>query len=271
MTSNTVRSTDRVQAFLAAIDIHEPTLLEQNEDLFRIFARHLSRSLDGRYLDRHPPKELIPAIEELLSTSLFREPDEIKVSLQVIDDGSDRRGTLITCLPDQPFIVSVIKQALLFHSVRQLRSFNTVCRVRREATGRMSAVETEGSPAEAMMWLEVESENLTARREEIETQISQRLKSIIVSVQDYSEMRSAMSECALNFETLSKKDVDNEELHSTNSKFIHWLLNEHFVILGTKFFDSKDGAAVSLGTAKAPNNNGIALSDNEETILAGDN
>ena len=106
MTSNTLRNPDRVQAFLAAIDIHEPTLLEQNEDLFRIFARHLSRSLDGRYLDRHPPQELIPAIEELLSTSLFREPDEIKVSLQVIDDGSDRRGALITCLPDQPFLVS---------------------------------------------------------------------------------------------------------------------------------------------------------------------
>ena len=83
MTSTTLRSTDRVQAFLAAIDIHEPTLLEQNEDLFRIFARHLSRSLDGRYLDRHPPQELIPAIEELLSTSLFREADEIKVSLLI--------------------------------------------------------------------------------------------------------------------------------------------------------------------------------------------
>lgn len=269
MTSKTLRSADRVQAFLAAIDIHEPTLLEQNEDLFRIFARHLSRSLDGRYLDRHPPKELIPAIEELLSTSLFREPNEIKVSLQVIDDGSDRRGTLITCLPDQPFIVSVIKQALLYNSVRQLRSFNTVCRVRREATGRMSAVETEGSPPEAMMWLEVEAENLSARRDEIETQISQRLKSIIVSVQDYSEMRQAMTACAQDFDSLSKQDADNEELHTTNSNFIDWLLNEHFVILGTRFFGPKNGETIDLGTAKTPAENGIPLSGNEEAILGG--
>ena len=104
MTSTTLRSTDRVQAFLAAIDIHEPTLLEQNEDLFRIFAQASLTFLDGRYLDRHPPKRIDPSHRRTAGyTSLFREPDEIKVSLQVIDDGSDRRGALITCLPDQPF------------------------------------------------------------------------------------------------------------------------------------------------------------------------
>lgn len=265
--STTLRSTDRVQAFLAAIDIHEPALLEQNEDLFRIFARHLSRAVDGRYLDRHPPKELIPAIEELLSASLFREPDEIKVSIQVIDDGCDQRGTLITCLPDQPFIVSVIRQALQWHSVRLLRSFNTVSRVRREVTGRMSAVETEGSPAEALMWMEIEAANLSSRREELELQIRDRLGAIALAVDDYPEMRRVIGRCALHFETMSEQGDHARAEYATNARFVHWLLDEHFVILGSRFFPLNTKETLDLGTGRQNLKEAITLSHSEQSIL----
>ena len=74
----------------------------------------------------------------------------------------------------------------------------------------MSAVETEGSPAEAMMWLELEAENLSARREDIEQQIKERLSSIIVSVQDYPEYAKTNERCAKNFKALSEPPALNQ-------------------------------------------------------------
>ena len=60
MTSATVRGIDRVEEFTSAVDTYEPSRLEQHADDFRVFARFISRAIDARYLDRHPPEELIP-------------------------------------------------------------------------------------------------------------------------------------------------------------------------------------------------------------------
>ena len=47
------RRIDRVEAFASAVDAFEPARLTNEADLFRSFARALSRAFDGRYLAKH--------------------------------------------------------------------------------------------------------------------------------------------------------------------------------------------------------------------------
>ena len=41
-------------------DQYEPERLDTQADAFRVFARFVSRTIDGRYLQRHPPLESLP-------------------------------------------------------------------------------------------------------------------------------------------------------------------------------------------------------------------
>src|SRR5689334_7054814 len=85
---------DLVETFIAAIDNYEPTLVHEYEDAFRSFARSFSRTLDARYLQRHPPEELLPDLEELMAASLQRDPEEVKVRIKPGEGGSNR-GVLV--------------------------------------------------------------------------------------------------------------------------------------------------------------------------------
>ena len=149
-------------------------------------------------------------------------------------DGSSTRGVLITTLPDQPFIVSVVRQALFWMSVRVLRSFQTVVEVRREATGRMSAVTTTDGQKEAMGWIEIEADNLNARASEIEEHIKQRLSFVTRSVADYPEMRHDIEACANRYRSLAESSHSDASNLAANAEFLEWVLAEHFVILGKK-------------------------------------
>ena len=112
MTTEGIRAADRVESFVAAIDGYAPQFLPQHEDAFRMFARCISRSIDGRYLDRHPPHELLPDLEHLLQLSLTRTVDEVKVHLTIDPASQGRRGVLTTCMLDQLFIYSVVRLSL---------------------------------------------------------------------------------------------------------------------------------------------------------------
>src|SRR4051794_6531823 len=103
---------DRVESFISTIDSYEPTIVGEYEDAFRLFARFISRSIDGRYRERHPPQELLPDIEALMEASLERPGDSITVRLKISDDPQNRRGVLITCMPDQRFIYSIVRLGL---------------------------------------------------------------------------------------------------------------------------------------------------------------
>src|SRR5262245_45199105 len=124
--TSALRTADRVESFIAAVDGYEPTLVAEHADAFRLFARFVSRSLDGRYLERHPPQELLPDIDQMMACVLSRHPDELKVRVLPSDNGTARRGVLVTCMPDQPFIYSVVRMAFDTLGLRTYRSMNTI-------------------------------------------------------------------------------------------------------------------------------------------------
>ena len=105
MTIISARSIDRVEEFTSAVDIYEPRTLEQQADNFRVFARFISRSIDARYLDRHPPEELIPDLEYLMAAGLVRQIDEIKVRLNLSNDSGGQRGIVAAVLPSRASLI----------------------------------------------------------------------------------------------------------------------------------------------------------------------
>ncbi len=136
---------DRVEGLISAIDIYEPHLLGRHEDLFRVFARFVSRSVDARYLERHPPAELLPDLEHLFHGITARKKDEIRVRLAQPDQSSQRRGVLIVCMPDMRFTYSTSRLALDHLGLRTYRQINTVVPMRRGDSGEIEAVGTAGS------------------------------------------------------------------------------------------------------------------------------
>ena len=82
MTSPATLHTDRLESFISSIDGYEPRIVRAHETAFRVFARFLSRALDGRYLDRHPTPELLVDLENLMAACMVRPEGAVRVALQ---------------------------------------------------------------------------------------------------------------------------------------------------------------------------------------------
>lgn len=229
------RTADRVESFVSAIDHYEPTLLGDHEDAFRVFARFISRNVDGRYLDRHPPHELLPDIEYMMASTMTRHPGELRVRIKITDDTAGRRGVLVTCMPDQRFIYSVVRLCLEHLGLRCYRTINSVMPVSRSATGNISAVGLTDAPRESFIWIEVEADNLQERVSEIEEYVRGRLAASQVAVEDYNKLHTAIGALANRFEQMAKTRPDHRMLYEDNARLLRWMLADHFVFLGMKY------------------------------------
>lgn len=275
MVSTLPRTADRVESLIAATDTYEPKLLKEHADQFRLFARYVSRTIDGRYLEHHPPDELLPDLEQLMYASLTRGPEQIVVHLAPSDDGEGRRGVLMTCMPDQLFIYSTVRLALEYLGLRPYRSINAVVPIRRGATGEINAVAAADVERESFIWLEVESEDLTQRVEAIETYIHGRLEAAKAAVRDFHNITSVVEQLATRFEWLARERPDHRDFFNSNSRFLRWLLDEHFVFLGLRYLEPVSGhPGVNIedaGVARFDDWRGTQIEDAERAVRdAGD-
>ena len=229
------QNADRVEAFISSIDSYEPTVVADHEDAFRIFARFVSRSIDGRYLDRHPPHELLPDLEALMHTGFTRLPDTITVELRISDDPTGRRGVLMTCMADQHFIYSIVRLGVESLGLKTFRSINTVMPLQRNAQGEISTIGALDAQRESLIWIEVDGENLAERRREIESYLRGRLEAVRTLVSDFTPLSDLVKSLAARFEGLAGSHPDHRGALEDNARLLRWLLNEHFVFLGTRY------------------------------------
>lgn len=266
-----IRSADRVESFVAAADAYEPAILTNHEDAFRVFARFISRSVDARYLDRHPPHELLPDLERLMAASMVRAPDEVKVRLNIEEGSKGRRGVLISCMQDQLFIYSVIRLALEQLGIKYYRSLNSIVPVRRSATGEIVAIGVTDAPRESFIWMEVEAQDLEQRRAAIEAQITRRLQVVQQVVEDFQPMREVVIRLAQRSELMAQERPDHRQVHEANAAFLRWALNEHFVFLGMRFLPLEKSqpadAVANLGVGRFEDDRGIHIGDAERAVL----
>ena len=269
MTQHPPRHTDRVEAYIEAVDRYEPTHVREHEDAFRLFARSMSRSLDARYLERHPTEELLPDLEHLMVCSLRRQPRETNVSITTNDDGT-QRGVLTLCVKDYPFLISTIRLALDAFQVRSFRSLSCVMPIRRDTTGEISAVGTNDGVDELVMWIEIEAENLSAQQADLQSEIRHRLDDTCAAVHDFPAIREQVQQLADQFETLGQTDSDEHTLHASNAEFLRWLLDDHFIFLGTRFIPLEGVSAdtwASLGVATVDSQRTISPGKTERAII----
>ncbi len=269
MTQHPPRHTDRVEAYIEAVDRYEPTHVREHEDAFRLFARSMSRSLDARYLERHPTEELLPDLEHLMVCSLRRQPRETNVSITTNDDGT-HRGVLTLCVKDYPFLISTIRLALDAFQVRSFRSLSCVMPIRRDTTGEISAVGTNDGVDELVMWIEIEAENLSAQQADLQSEIRHRLDDTCAAVHDFPAIREQVQQLADQFEALGQTDTEEHTLHASNAEFLRWLLDDHFIFLGTRFIPLEGVSAdtwASLGVATVDSQRTISPGKTERAII----
>ncbi len=234
MTTRTPSRADRIESFISAIDAYEPRDPNTPADEFRVFARFLSRAVDGRYLDRHPPHELLPDIERLLLHSLVRKRDEVSIQIE-LSELDERRGVLHNCTYDQLFLYSTIRLALDHLEVKSFRALNGVIPMERDEDGRLLSVGKSDAGRESFVWMEIECNGLAQRREEIENVLRDRLEMLQRSVEDFYEMRAALDRVADRFDSLGGSEHEFALEFRDGARFLRWLRDEHFIILGTHY------------------------------------
>ncbi|MEZ4272422.1 MAG: NAD-glutamate dehydrogenase [Myxococcota bacterium] len=195
---------DRVEEFVAAVDAYDPQQLDQHEDAFRVFARFISRSIDGRYLERHQPAELLPDLEHLMASSLVRTPDEIKVRIVTSEGTQGQRGVIVTCMDDQPFLFSTVRLSLAHLGVKHYRYINSIIPIRRNAQGEITHVGSTGAIQESFVWMEIEAEDLHRRKEEIECYIQGRLEASRAAVRDFPSIKATVQALARRITALAR-------------------------------------------------------------------
>jgi glutamate dehydrogenase len=267
--TNGIRAADRLESFIGAIDAYEPQFVEEQGDAFRLFARCISRVIDGRYLERHPPEELLPDLEHLLAASLRRDPTEVKVKVTIDPNSRGRRGVLMSCMADQLFIYSVVRLALEQAGVKTYRSLNSIVPIKRSSTGEITSIGLADAPKESFIWIEIEAAELEQRYEAIERKVRDHLQAVQLVVSDFLPMRQVVTDLATQFEKLGQDRPDQRHVHEANARFLRWLLAEHFVFLGMKFLHSRKGAVpfANLGVGRYEDKRGIQIGDAEKAVL----
>lgn len=247
MTARTPSRADRVEAFISAIDSYEPKLAETPADEFRVFARFFSRSVDGRYLDRHPPDQLLPDIERLLETARVRPGRDVAIQIDEIP-GDEGRGVLHTNCFDQPFLYSTVRLALHQLGIKSFRSVNGVIPIQRDHEGGLVGVGKSDAPRESFVWMEIESEDLLRRRDEIATTLRERLQMLQESVDDFYEMKASIDRVADRFDAIGGSEHEHSREFKDGARFLRWLRDEHYILLGTHYVPTISNGEAPLKT-----------------------
>lgn len=253
------RRIDRVEAFASAVDAYEPTRLANEADLFRSFARALSRAFDGRYLSKHPADELIPTLESLMETALYRQDSDVMVEVQA-HPSDPSRAILMSCVDDRPFIVSSILHAIHSCGAVVTRNFNAIALTRRDTTGRLTDVSLTGGTAESFTWLEFTTTGMTQSLTELKTFVSELLTSCAVVTSDYDKLRIILETAA------DYHEANQERANQDVARFIRWLLQDHFLIIGLRHIDATGAVQQSLGSAQLANSLAMLSAASQEEL-----
>ncbi len=168
-----------------------------------------------------------------------RKPDQIKVRVFQPTAGEHgyalQRTVLQTCMADQPFLYDTLGMLLAEHDLTPLRVVHPIVGIERDAAGAISRVEPlprTQDGTESLMHFEVPRIASAARRQELERAVVTRLARAQAMVADFEAMRSRARWLAGHLgEHLPAEALQDYRRVTTVQKFLHWLLNDHFVFM----------------------------------------
>ncbi|MBC8074332.1 MAG: NAD-glutamate dehydrogenase [Deltaproteobacteria bacterium] len=246
----TSRLFHEVQQFLTSYQPKRPGI---DREQLATFAKAVLVSVDVRDLRALDSAALVDQLEDLLATIAQRAREQIRVELRY-DDASDSL-VVMSCLEDQPFLVSTMRAALASEHLDVRRFVNAIVRLRRDSSGRLTGVGTGN--AESVMRIEVGLSGGSAGRDGggvpngLKERIEQRLRMAQAMVADFPQMKARIKHLADGY-FATAQDRSGEEAASLREaeSLLRWLCDENSVVLGVEEYDVHGEPVGMLGTSR---------------------
>lgn len=230
----------------------EPVHEGVDRDQIAAFAKAVLSSVDVRDLRGIAGPKLVGHFEELLSTLLHRQKNEIVVNLRY-DDDTD--GLVIeTVLEDQPFLVSTLRGALIAEHYDIRRQLNAIVRVRRDPAGKLRGIGS--GDAESVMRMEVSQGGGSAGRDGggipngLAERIKYRLTLAQAMVRDFTAMNERIAEVADRYFAVASDHRGASAVNMRETEaLLRWLVDENFVLFAVEEY-GPGGQQTVLGTSR---------------------
>ena len=204
------------------------SLESSDQPLFREFVKHTLGRLRGPFLARHRPREVLSYLEEAFKFALVRPKDEARVEVQ---PGPEKGLVVLTCMPDQPFIVDTVRLFLRRGDCDYWGGFNLVFHAIRDAHGQLTGVGDAGKK-ESLVLLEADGgtllSDLPSAADELRTALG--LSRSVVT--DFKAMTRTVDRTIEHLEVMGERQPDQADRWHETALFLKWLLRENFVFMG---------------------------------------
>ncbi len=193
---------------------------------FQAFATEAVERLRGPFLISHPPRRALSFLEEAWRFSKDR-ADAVKVSIRPRPGGF----TLLTNLPDQPFIVDTIRLFLRAAGATWDGGFNLVLPFRRDSAGQLVGVGGD-APLESLVSAQGHGGDLLSDPDVQAASLTTALTLARAVVSDFAAMTDVVRRTADRADGLAQeRPADAQGLRET-AELLRWLDRENFVYMG---------------------------------------
>jgi glutamate dehydrogenase len=208
-------------------------------ELFQAFLTSVAPQVRSAFMARHPLHRVFDVLSEVFEAIQIREDDTPKVRVRAGDTGT----SVITQMPDQPFVVDTLLLGLKTEEVGYLAGFNMVVGVRRDESGNLIGVDGTGDPLESIIFVESEAIDPDESTQK-EVALSGRLRLAQATVADFHNITDRVEKAANRFTRAADEQPDAADTYREAAAFLRWLLADNFI-----FMAGIDGR-VRLGTAR---------------------
>ena len=219
--------------------------------LFRTFVERAARQLRPPHFSRYTSREIVGQLAELWEFAQGlsgREPT-------VTASGHGMTATVLSRMPDQPFIVDTMRLALKEAGATWVGGLNLVLDIERDADGAITGVGGEDGTRESIIRMATEGigpDGLEGLAETVEGNL--RLSQAVVA--DFHAMTDLVDAASYRFTRLADRIPHMADDMRETAELLRWLLSDHFVFMGVVTEDHRLGLA-SEGVSQWWNSDGL--------------
>jgi glutamate dehydrogenase len=213
-----------------------------------LLLHHLFAALPTAELAAEPAERLADAAASLYAHAAQRRPGEAK--LRLLPPGPGRGGAALAEIvtDDMPFLVESVLAALALSGRAARRLLHPVLRARRDAEGRLLALdEAEGRP-ESLMHVEIAPSPVRLTGDgrapaggwdAVEAALRQAMADVRQAVGDYPAMRLRLQQ--------AEREIAAAPDAASGQNFLRWMAEENFICLGHRLLRLEPAVGIEDG------------------------
>ena len=134
---------------------------------------------------------------------------------------------------DMPFLVDSLTMACNRLGLAVHLAIHPALCTTRDAAGAVTALQDFGTPTDACLHFEVDRQEDAAVLQQIQDELQEVLDEVRVAVGDWPAMQAQVEAVAAELATAPVSREERDEVQA----FLHWLLDDHFTLLGYRAYD----------------------------------